>query len=113
MVQELKKLPNPIEDKRHNLYIYFDNNQARSNQTRFQHLFTIRHMLKVNDIRRIKNGIKTCIFRKDLERTDTYNIYIKRFSYSDSEYIKISLQIDPRKPRIANVKTMFITKTIK
>ena len=113
MEDALKSLPCPLEDKRHNLYIYFVNDQARTNQTRYEHIIQKRHNLTSSDIRRIVKGIKTCIFRKDPERSDTYNIYIKRYSFSQEEYIKISLHIDPRKPKRGLVKTMYITKDIK
>jgi len=76
-------------------------------------LFEKRHNLTTHDIERISKGIGRCILKKDLERLNTYNIYIKRYSFSDEEYIKISLYINPRKPKIALVKTMFITKNIK
>ena len=113
MVEALKKIPNPIEDKRHNIFIYFVNDQARSNQTRYEHLFEKRHGLTAHDIKHIKSGINKWIFKRDLERTDTFNIYIQRYSYSKEEYIKLSLHIDPRKPKRALVKTMFITRNVK
>ena len=38
IIEALKKLPNPIEDKKHNLSIYVNNDQARSNESRFEHI---------------------------------------------------------------------------
>ena len=112
LIAALKKLPNPLEDKKHNLKIYFQDNRARSNQSRFDHIVDSRHGLSQSDIERIPRYLKTCIFRKDLERKDTYNIYLKR-NHMREEYIKISVKIDPRFPDIAIVKTIFITRVVK
>ena len=112
LINALRKLPAPLEDKRHNLKIFFDDNRARSNESRFEHITKRRHELHPNDIQRIIKNIKKCILKKDLERTDTYNIYIKRNNYNN-EYIKISVQIKPNEPNIAVVKTVFITKVLK
>jgi len=112
LINALKKLPNPLEDKRHNIMIYFDDNRARSNQSRFQHIVNMRHGLKPSDVERIPRYIRSCIFKKDIERSDTFNIYIKRNSYSD-EYIKLSIEIKPETPKKATVKTIFITTNIK
>lgn len=112
LIKALKELPSPLEDKRHNLKIYFDDNKARSNQSRFEHIVMRRHELLPSDIKRIPRYIIFCIFKRDPERTDTYNIYIKRNSYSD-EYIKISVTINQREPSFALVKTIFITKVLK
>ena len=112
LINALKKLPNPLEDKNHNIKIYFIDNRARSNQSRFEHIIASRHGLLPKDLERIPRYIKTCIFKKDLERTDTYNIYIRRNNYND-EYIKISVKIEPEKPNEAIVKTIFITTNIK
>ena len=112
MINALRNLPCPLDDKRHNLKIYFDDNRARSNKSRFEHITNKRHKLKPSDIKRIPTHIKNCIFKKDLERSCTYNIYIKRNSYSE-EYIKISVLINLNEPNIAIVKTVFITKVLK
>lgn len=112
LINALKKLPSPLIDKRHNLKIYFVDNRARSNQGRFEHIIQLRHGLLPSDIERIPRYIKSCIFKKDAERTETYNIYVKRNNYSD-EYIKISVKIEASNPDIAIVKTMFIANTIK
>ena len=112
LINALKKLPNPIEDRRHGIIIVFENDRARSNQSRFGHIALRRHELQPSDIKRIPRFIKTCIFKKDVERTNTYSIYIKRNNYGD-EYIKISVQINIDKPNIAVVKTIFITKVLK
>ena len=112
LIQALRKLPNPIEDKRHGINIVFENDRARSNQSRFEHIVLPRHELQPSDIKRIPRYIKTCIFKRDVERTDTFNIYIKRNTFS-KEYIKISVQIDSHEPKIGIVKTIFITKTLK
>lgn len=112
LTNALKKMPQPLIDKKHNLKIYLNNDRARSNQSRFEHIVDDRHGIKVRDIERIPRHLKKCIFKKDLERTETYNIYIRRSSISD-QYIKISVKIDPREPNVAIIKTIFITKIIK
>ena len=112
MIAALNKLPIPLEDKKHNIKIYLENDRARSNQSRFEHIIDSRHGLRPSDIDRVQRYIKKCIFKKDSERTETYNIYIKRSNISD-EYIKISIRINPESPDIGIVKTIFITKVIK
>ena len=112
LINALKKLPNPIEDKRHGIVIVFENDRARSNQSRFEHIAVLRHELRPSDIKQIPSGIKTSIFRKDKDRANTFNLFIKRNNYS-GEYIKISLEIDFKKSNIGTVKTMFIIKDLK
>ena len=58
MLAELQKLPNPIDDKRHELSIYFVNERARSNQTRFAHIIEARHELKQLSSVKIKKDQK-------------------------------------------------------
>ncbi|MBE6142237.1 MAG: hypothetical protein E7175_05315 [Erysipelotrichaceae bacterium] len=108
----LKTLPFPIVDNRHNINIYFYDDRARSNQNRFDHIIDSRHELLPGDIKRIQKCMKKAIFKKDKERTNTFNIYITRNNYGN-EYIKISLKIEPEEPHRALVKTVFITKVIK
>ena len=112
LINALNKLPSPIIDKRHNLEIHINDNRARSNQSRFEHIVSFRHGLRPRDILRIPRYIKTCLFKKEDGRKDTFNIYIKRNSRTD-EYIKISLEIKPENPNVATVKTIFITENIK
>ena len=112
MILALSALPNPLIDKKHNISIYFDNDKARSNQTRFDHIINSRHELFPSDIKHIPQKMKTCILRKDKERKETFNLYLKRNSISN-DYIKLSLKIEENKPNIAIVKTIFITKTVK
>ena len=112
LINALKKLPEPLVDKRHNLSIHFDNNRARSNESRFEHIISTRHGLMPNDIERIPRYLKKCVFKKEAGRKNTFNIYIKRNSYTE-EYIKISVEIRPEKPNDAVVKTMYITENVK
>lgn len=112
MMSALNCVPFPLEDKRHNLFIYFINDRARSNETRFEHIIDISHELVPKDIMRIPKYIKKAKMKKDKERTKTFNLYIPRNNYS-GEYIKISVQIEPSKPNKAIVKTIFITDEIK
>ena len=112
MIRALNKIPCPLEDKKHRILIYFVNNRARSNESRFEHISLLRHDLNTNDIKRIVEHINESTLKKDLERKDTYNLYIKRNNYG-CEFIKISLEIDFTKSNDATVKTMFITRNIK
>ena len=112
LIDALEKLPNPLIDKRHNLKIYFVDNRARSNQSRFEHIVNQRHGLRPSDLERITRYIKKCIFKRDPDRVETYNIYVRRRNYSE-EYIKICVRIDPSDPEIAIVKTIFITRVVK
>jgi len=112
MIAALSKIPCPIEDKKHRIFIYFANNRARSNETRFEHISLARHDLCLGDISRIIQHINESTLRKDPDRKDTYNMLIKRNNYG-SEYIKISLELNFSQSNIAVVKTMFITKMSK
>ena len=112
IINSLNELPNPLEDRKHRILIYFTNNRARSNETRFEHISLERHILKERDIKRIREKINQSILKKDPERKDTYNIYIKRNNYND-EYIKISLELNFRFSNKGIVKTIFITKNKK
>ena len=112
MINALMKLPNPLEDKKHRIFVYFIDNRARSNETRFEHISLLRHDLIPNDIRRIASQINKSTLKKDSERKDTYNLYIVRNNYG-KEYIKISLELNFDKSNNAIVKTIFITKNMK
>lgn len=57
IVEAIKKLPSPIYDKRHDIYVYFNDVKVRCNETRFEHIAKQYHELKVRDINLIKNGI--------------------------------------------------------
>jgi gamma-glutamyl phosphate reductase len=108
----LGKIPNPLEDKKHRIYIAFVNDRARSNESRFDHISLERHSLKPRDIDRIVEHINESVLKKDRDRKNTFNLYIKRNNFGD-EYIKISIEINFRKSNMACVKTMFITKNTK
>ena len=108
----LDSLPNPLEDKKHRIFIVFDNRRARSNEDRYEHIASFRHELTTHDIKRIPKRLKTSILKKDLERKNTYNLYIERNSFS-GEYIKISMNLNFKESNKAIVKTIFITKNLK
>ena len=112
MFKALELIPNPLEDKKHRIYIVFEDSKARSNQTRFEHIILARHELKPSDIKRIPNQIKSSVLKKDKERNNTYNLYISRNNYR-IEFIKISIELNFKKSNVAVVKTIFITKNIK
>ena len=112
MLEVLKALPNPIEDKRHNIDIYLYDDRARSNKSRFEHIIEKRHELLPSDIKRIPSEIKKAIFKVDKERKGSYNYYLKRNRLTD-DLIKISVRINPETPKKAIIKTIFITKNLK
>ena len=112
MINALNTLPNPLEDTKHRIFIIFENDRARSGQSRFEHIIMPRHELKPTDIQRISKKINVSILRMDKERTNTYNLYVPRYSYK-KEYIKLSLELDFRKSNIGKVKTIYITKSLK
>ena len=112
MISALNSLPSPLVDKKHGIVIVFENDRARSNESRLEHIIDSRHELQPNDIKRIPKKIGKAIFRKDKERSDTYNLYIERNNYRN-EFIKVSLQIEFEKSNEAIIKTIFITKNVK
>ena len=112
LINALKKLPNPLVDKRHGINIYFVDDRARSNQGRFNHIVDQRHGLRPSDIERIARYIGVSKLKKDQERKNTFNLYIKR-NCADNEYIKISLRVSRSNPTDVFVKTIFITKVYK
>ena len=90
IIKALNTLPDVLEDNKHRIKIKFINDQARSNETRFEHISLARHQLTPNDIKRIQKEISNSELRIDDARTKTYSIYIKRNNFND-EYIKISI----------------------
>ena len=112
LTNALRQLPNPLIDKKHRIVIYSIDDRARSNQSRFEHIIEARHGLEPGDIKRIPEKINKSILKQDPDRTDTYNLFIKRNTYSD-EYIQISLLLDFRESNKAFIKTIFITNNLK
>ena len=113
LLDAISKLPNPMFDKKHNLYIYIDKGRARSNQTRVEHIVDYSHNLKVRDIKSISLGVnKYFSYNKDPVYKDTFNYYLIRKGL-DKGFIKISIQIDGSDKTKAWIKTIFITYCIK
>ena len=113
LIHALNKLPSPIYDERHDVTVYLDDNKARSNQSRFQHIARNFHELKVKDIESIPLGItKQSVLKKDKKRKDTYNYYYPRKS-NKKKFIKISILITDYEKRIGIVKSLFVTGTKK
>ena len=112
IIEALRKLPNPIKDKKHNLLIYIRNDRARSNETRFEHISKQYHDLKVRDIEAIPNGIRNYImFRKSDKLKDTYYYYIKRKG-EDKGFIQVAILVDLFDKTKAYLKTIFIAYRI-
>ena len=112
IVEELKKLPNSIWDERHHLWIVFDDDRARSNQGRFEHIAKDSHHLTPKDIKSIPKGIEKASLKKEKGRKDTYNFFYPRKA-TRGELIQISVIIKRGGWLMAKVKTIFIAKKIK
>ena len=113
IIEALKKLPSPIEDKKHNILIYANNDQARSNESRFEHIAKNAHELKARDIESIPEGIiKYVIFRKSSQHKETYYYVIKRKRNKDG-YILLAVKLFEREKNKAYIKTIYITHSVK
>ena len=112
LIDALKKIPSPIWDKKHKIFIYLNNDQARSNESRFEHIAKRNHELKVRDIESIPDGINGYVyFTKSKEIKDTYYYYIKRKG-NDRGFIQVAILVDIKDKSKAYVKTIFITYKI-
>ena len=112
IIEALKKLPSPIEDKKHNLLIYLNNDQARSNESRFEHIAKNAHELKTRDIESIPEGIKKYIkYSKSKTLKDTYYYYIARKG-EDKGFIQVAILIDLFDKKKAYIKTIFVAYKI-
>ena len=112
LIEAVNSLPNPMIDTKHNLSIFIEGN-ARSNQTRIEHIVDYSHDLKVRDILLVPIEIKNYFaYKKDPIYKDTFNYYLKRKG-QDRGFVKVSIQIDSKNKRRAWVKTIYITYKIK
>ena len=113
LIDALNKLPSPIYDERHDLTVYLDNDKARSNQTRLEHIAKVTHNLKVKDIESIPRGIKKeSRVKKDSFKKSTFNYYFPRES-NKKEFIKISVLVDKNNKKKVTIKTIFVAKQMK
>ena len=113
LLEYLLSVKSPILDKRHNLVVYLDDNRARSNQTRFEHIVRDNHRLKVCDLKRLFTLFTVeGKLKKDFLRKDTYNYYLTRNS-KGNEFIKMSIQLDKNDKSKGKIKTIFITRNVK
>ena len=113
IIEELKKLPNPIHDKKYNWHIYFMNDRARSNQTRFEHIAMRHHGLTVKDIKSIPEALATLhSLKAERGRKETLNYYLPRKG-TKKKYIKICVKVFDWKTRSVQVKTIVITDKLK
>lgn len=112
LLTAIDSLPNPMRDKKHDLYIYIEG-RARSNQSRAEHIVEYGHGLKVRDIECIAKGINDYFeYKKDPTHKNTFNYYIQRKG-KDKGFIKVSIRISEVDPKKAWIKTVFITYNIK
>lgn len=113
IIEALEKLPSEIEDKKHGWIIHIDNDMARSNETRFQHIAKSVHELKVRDIETIPEGIKEYVkFSKSQELKDTYYYFINRKG-SDKGFIQVAIKLKEGEKKAYYIKTIFIAYRIK
>ena len=113
LVEALKKLPFPIYDEKHHLTVYLDDDRARSNQSRFEHITKEHHQLSVKDIESIpKLIVSSSWLKKDKIRKETFNYYLPRPGFN-GHFIKVSVRISQEEPHIAKIKTIFTTSRIK
>ena len=112
LVDALKKLPSPIYDKKHQFYIYFINDRARTNETRFEHIAKRGHELKVRDIDSINDGINGYLyFVKSPKMKDTYYYYLKRKGM-DKGFVQVAIKLLKGKTKKYYVKTIYIVYRI-
>ncbi len=113
LIEALEKLPSTIEDKKHGFTIVVRNDQARSNETRFEHIAKKNHELKVRDIELIPEGIrKYAKFTKSEDLKDTYYYYIQRKG-KDKGFIQLAIKLIEGEKRLYYIKTIFISYRIK
>ena len=113
IIDALEKLPKTIEDKRHNLLINVQNDQARSNETRFEHIAKRIHELKPRDIAAIPEGIRNYVsFNKSKELKETFYYFIKRKG-NDRGFIQVAVKLLEGETKKAYIKTIFITYKVK
>ena len=99
-------------DKKHNYCIYVDK-EARSNQTRTQHIIRQGHDLKVRDLEVVPDGINNYFdYKIDPTHKNTFNYYLLRKG-EDKGFVKVSIEIDSQNKAKAWIKTVFITYKIK
>ena len=113
IIDALKRLPKVIYDKKHNLNIHIEDDQCRSNETRFEHIAKKYHELKVRDIEAIPKGINCYLkYSVSLELKETYYYYIRRKG-EDKGFIQVAVKLYEGETTEAYVKTIFITHRIK
>lgn len=108
----LNTLPYPLEDLRHNLLLHFDDDKARSNESRYEHIIKGSHKLFPRDIAYIPEGIKNSKLKKDKRRKRTYEYIFKRKG-NNKEFIRICIRLDKNDMHVARVKTIFISRNDK
>lgn len=113
LIEEIKKWPNPMHDKKHGYDLYVNDDRARSNETRIDHITEYGHDLKARDLRLVPEGIKKYFdYKKDPVYKNTFNYYLNRKG-KDKGFIKVSIRISDDNPKRAWIKTIYITYVIK
>ena len=109
IIDALKKLPNCIYDKKHDLKLYLNNNKSRSNETRFEHISKKYHELRVRDIESIPEGINNYIeYVKNKHLKDTYSYLISRQG-KDKGFIKVDILVDKFDKKKGYIKTIYVS----
>ena len=102
LIEAINKWPNPMFDKKHNLYIYVNECAINDNNN-----------LKIKDINRIpKSMTNYFLVKRDIHYQNTLNYYFKRDD-KENGLIKMSVAIDNSNHNIGYIKTIFITHQIK
>lgn len=113
IIEALRKIHSPVYDRKHNLYVYFNDDVVKKGETRFQHIAKAYHELKIRDIECVEKGINNYLyFRKNKELNDGYNYYLRRRG-QDKGFIQVSIVVDLEDKTKAYVKTIYIAYRIK
>lgn len=113
ILDALKHLPKFMYDNKHHLLLCLNDNNARSNETRFEHIAKKYHELKVRDIEAIPDGINHYVkYSKSKTLKDTYSYFIKRKG-NDQGFIKVDILIDINDKNKAYIKSIYISYRLK
>ena len=93
LIEVIEKWSLPIYDIKHDLYIYVEG-QARSNQTRLEHIVESSHDLKVRDLMDVPNGINGYfVYKKDPVYKTTISIEKARIKGLQKYQSKLIIRI--------------------
>ena len=109
IIEALRKIHSPVYDRKHNLYVYFNDDVVKKGETRFEHIAKRYHELKVRDINCLADGIhRYVMYRKSKEHKDTFYYFINRKGM-DKGFIQLAIKLIEGETNKYYVKTIFIT----